>query len=377
MKPVSKFAFTILSFATSAVILQSCGSTSAKEESAKKEPVAAPVLEAVSLQQGQLSSSIQIPGELVAFQRVDLYAKVSSFVKKLYADVGSEVAAGQLLVTMEAPEVNSQLSGAESRLKSQEAVYLSSKATYDRLLETSKTPGTVSQNDLDLAFAKQKSDLAQLDAARASFREVKDTRNYLEIRAPFSGVISRRNVSAGAYVGPAGKGSDMPIFTLQEQKKLRLVVSVPEAYTGYLNSNSEVDFVVKSLPSQRFKAKVARLAGALDERLRAQSIEMDVINTDKKLLPGMVAEVSFPLKGDSTRTFVVPSKAVLNSTLGVYVIKVIDNKTVWVPVKTGRKADNKTEVFGELSSNDTIIKTASEEIRDGAEAKNVKLVTAK
>lgn len=379
MKPASKLAIIFLSVGVSSFVLQSCGSSSAKEEKAKEGPAAAPALEAFSLQQGQLTSSIKIPGELVAFQRVDLYAKVSSFVRKLYVDVGSEVKAGQLLVTMEAPELNSQLSGAESRLKSQEAIYLSSKATYDRLLETSKTPGTVSQNDLDIAFAKQKSDLAQLDAAKASFREVGDTRNYLEIRAPFSGVISRRNVSAGAYVGPAGKGSDLPIFTLQEQKKLRLVVSVPEAYNSYLHNNSEVKFSAKSLPNQEFTARVSRLSGALDERLRSQSVEMDVLNNDKKLLPGMVAEVSIPLTSNDNAAspFVVPSKAVLNSTQGVYVIKVVNNKAVWVPVKTGRKIDDQTEIFGDLTLNDTLIKIASEEIRDSSAIKHITVTGVK
>lgn len=376
MTPVFKSAAILLPVMVWAVILQGCGSSRAEDEKRGKETeAAAPALEAFTHQKGALSSSIRIPGELVAFQRVDLYAKVSSFVKKLYVDVGSEVKTGQLLVTMEAPEVNSQLSGAESRLKSQEAIYLSSKATYDRLLETSKTPGTISQNDLDIAFAKQKSDLAQLDAARAAYKEVGANKDYLEIRAPFNGVISRRNVSPGAYVGPAGKGSDLPIFTLQEQKKLRLVISVPEAYIGYLDNKSEVDFTTKALPDKTFKAKITRLSGVLDERLRAQSIEMDVENNDKQLLPGMVAEVSLPLSSEAS-AFVVPSSAVLNASRGVYVIKVVNNKAAWVPVKTGRQVDGKTEIFGDLSLNDTIITTANEEIRDSSDIRQVKVTTA-
>jgi membrane fusion protein, multidrug efflux system len=353
---------------TSVMLMESCGSAESKEE---KAPAPEPEVEATHPVKGSLSSSIKLPGELVAFQQVDLYAKVSSFVKKLYADVGTEVKAGQVLVTMEAPEVNSQLSGAESRLKAQEAIYLSSKATYERLLETSKTPGTISPNDLDIALAKQKADLAQLDAARASYREIGDNRNYLEIRAPFSGVISARNVSAGAYVGPAGKGSDAPIFTLQEFKKLRLVVSVPEAYLPYFNDKTQVKFTVKSIANDTFTAKVSRASGALDTRLRSQRTEMDVEN-QPKLLPGMVAEVSLPLAGD-TATLLVPAKAVLRSTTGTFVIRVENGKTVWVPVKAGRSADDRTEVFGNISPDDVIIKTATEEVRNGAEIKKVKV----
>lgn len=374
MRHIHQIAMTVL-VAGAATVLQSCGSSRAEEEEGKKAAAEASAsthsVDTFPLKKEQLVSSIQIPGELIAFQQVDIYAKVSSFVKKLHVDVGSEVREGQLLATMEAPELTSQLIASESRLKSFEAIYQASKANYDRLLETSKTPGTVSQNDLDVALAKQRSDLAQLDAARSTSREITDTRNYLEIRAPFSGIISARNVSAGAYVGPSGKGSEFPLFTLVEQRKLRLVVSVPEQYTSYLKNQSQVTFKVKSLPSQEFPAKVTRLAGALDARLRSQRTEMDVSNSDRKLLPGMIAEVSIPLSGDAN-TFAVPRSAVLNSTQGTYVIKVVDKRAVWVPVKTGSSSTEKTEIFGDVKEGDVLVKVANEEIRDNSDLKNVK-----
>jgi RND family efflux transporter MFP subunit len=373
MKHIHQIAITIL-VATSATMVQSCGSSKAEEEEAKKIPAEVHAIEVFPLKKGQLASNIRIPGELVAFQQVDIYAKVSSFVKKLYADVGTEVREGQLLATMEAPELTSQLVASESRLKSFEAIYQASKANYERLLETSKTPGTVSQNDLDVALAKQKSDLAQLDAARSASREITDTRNYLEIRAPFSGVITSRNVSTGAYVGPSGKGSEFPLFTLVEQRKLRLVVSVPEAYTSYLKNQSAVTFKVKSLPSENFTAKVTRLAGALDARLRSQRTEMDVVNSDRKLLPGMITEVSIPLSGN-VNTFAVPKSAVLNSTQGTYLIKVQNQKAVWVPIKTGAASDDKMEVFGDVKEGDILVKVANEEIRDNSDLKHVKEAT--
>lgn len=370
MRHIHQIAITIL-VAGSTVVLQGCGQSKAEEEESKKAPAEKAAVDAFPLKKEQLASSIQIPGELIAFQQVDIYAKVSSFVKKLHVDVGSEVREGQLLATMEAPELTSQLVASESRLKSFEAIYQASKANYERLLETSKTPGTVSQNDLDVALAKQKSDLAQLDAARSGSREITDNRNYLEIRAPFSGIISARNVSTGAYVGPSGKGSEFPLFTLVEQRKLRLVVSVPEQYTSYLKNQSQVTFKVKSLPNQSFPAKVTRLAGALDTRLRSQRTEMDVVNTDRKLLPGMIAEVSIPLTGDVS-TFAVPSTAVLNSTQGTYVIKIADKKAVWVPVKTGSSSTDKTEIFGDVKEGDVLVKVANEEIRDNSDIHGVK-----
>ncbi|TWV98813.1 efflux RND transporter periplasmic adaptor subunit [Chitinophaga pinensis] len=368
MNSIKALAITISLPAT--LLFSSCSHTEGKSENKENVQEEAPVA-AISLQKGKLASSLQLPGELIAYQQVDIYAKVSSFVKKLHVDVGTEVSQGQLLATMEAPEISSQLAGAESRIKSQEAVYLASKANYDRLYNTSLTPGTVSKNDLDIAQARMKSDLAQWDAGKAAYREISDNRNYLEIRAPFSGVISARNVSAGAYVGPTGKGSELPLFTLQEQKKLRLVISVPESYTAYLNSSSEVKFNVKAFTGQQFTAKVNRLSGALDARLRSQRIEMDVVNNDKKLLPGMIAEVNIPMDAADS-TFLVPKAAVVNSTVNVFVVRVTNGKAERVQVQTGREADGKVEIYGNLNEGDTILAAANEEIREGAELKHVK-----
>jgi membrane fusion protein (multidrug efflux system) len=274
------------------------------------------------------------------------------------------VSKGQLLMTLEAPETNSQLAAAQSRLKAQEAIYTASKANYDRLYETSKTPGTISKNDLDQAIARRNSDLAQFEAAKAALREVGSIRDYLEIRAPFSGIITARNVNLGAYVGPSGKGSEFPLFTLQEQKNLRLAISIPEVYTGYLQDGNEVSFTVKSMPEQAFTAKVKRLSGALDLRLRSEKVEMDVPNASKKLLPGMVAEVNIPLPANS-KTFIVPKKAILETAEGIYVLKALQNKTTRVAVKKGRETEDKVEIFGDISEGEELVAEPTEEMNAG------------
>ncbi|GAO45616.1 RND-type efflux pump membrane fusion protein [Flavihumibacter petaseus NBRC 106054] len=316
------------------------------------------------LEKGVLSTTLQLPGELQAFEKVDLYAKVNSFVKKILVDVGSEVKQGQLLAILEAPEINAQLNGASSRLKAAEAVHLNSKAYYNRLLETSKTPGTISPTDLDLALAREQSDAANLAAARAAYTEVNNNRDYLTIRAAFDGVISARNVNTGAYVGPAGKGSELPMFTLQQQKKLRLIIAVPEAYSGLVNQQNALTFTVRSLPGQTFEGKLVRLAGALDARLRSQHVEMDVINNDKKLLPGMVAEISLPLPA-SDSSFVIPETALINGAEGNYVILSRSGKAKKAEVKKGRNSGGKWEIYGQLQAGDTLVTSASEEYREG------------
>ncbi|GAB3888223.1 efflux RND transporter periplasmic adaptor subunit [Spirosoma agri] len=347
--------------------LTSCHSSEGKEEVAEKAEAPA-ATEVFTLTKGKLSSTLQIPGELVAFRDVDIYAKVSGFIKTLNVDVGSEVRQGQLLALAEAPELSAQLSSAQSKLKGQEAVSIGSKANYERILEASKFSGAVSKNDVDQALAKRNADLAQLEAAKSAYREVADLKKYLEIRAPFDGIISARNASTGAYIGPSGKGSEFPLFVLTEQKKLRLVISVPEAYTGYVDQNDAVSFSVKAFPDKKFTGQVKRQAGALDKRLRSERVEIDVANTDKKLLPGMIAEVTVPLP-TKNNTFIVPKSAIVNSTTGVFIIKNSNGKAEWVPVKRGLEADEKVEIFGQLTEGDQFVKAANEEIRDGSSLK--------
>ncbi|MEO3408397.1 efflux RND transporter periplasmic adaptor subunit [Mucilaginibacter sp. CAU 1740] len=339
-----------------------------QEEQEQQDAVETPTVQTVPVTKGRLSSAITIPGELIPYQQVDLYAKTNSYVKKLLVDIGSEVKQGQLMAVLEAPEINSQLAAAQSRIKQFEAVYFASKATYDRLVSTSKTPGTVSQNDLEQAEAKKNADQANIDAAKSGLKEVSANLAYLEIRAPFDGVVTSRNVNLGAYVGPGGKTTD-PLFTVQDQNRMRLVVSVPEIYTGALSNKSEVNFTVRALPSEKFTAQVKRIAGALDEKLRAERLEMDVYNKGKKLLPHMFAEVSVPLP-DGDSTYVVPKTAVATSTEKVFVIKVVNNKAVWVDVKKGLTSGDSVEIFGgDLKPEDKLVKAASDEIRNGSNLK--------
>jgi len=366
---ITKNKYTLALTLITLIGLSACSDKKQKEEIAQTEKqesaIDTPSVVVVPINKGTLNSTITVPGELVPFQEVDLYAKVTSYVKKLYVDIGSEVHTGDLLATLEAPELNSQLAAAESHIKQQEAVYFASKATYDRLLSTSKTPGTVSENDLEQAEAKKNSDLANVEAAKSDYKAVAANLDYLQIRAPFDGVVSARNVNLGAYVSG---GSSQPIFVIQEQSKMRLVISVPELYTGGLSNKDVVTFSVKALPNRKFKAQVKRLAGALDEKLRSERLEMDVYNKNKELLPGMYADVDLPIPSHDS-TYIVPKTAVVVSTEKVFVIRVKDNKAEWVDVKKGFQSGGSMEIYGNLQPGDKLVVKANDEIRDGQQVR--------
>ncbi len=320
---------------------------------------------AFALRKDSISTNILLPAELTGFRQADLHAKISSYIKEMKVDIGSKVKAGQLLVLLEAPEMSAQLAAAQSRMKSEDAIYIASNSTYKRILETSKVEGTISANDLEQALAKKNADYARVEASRANYHEINNLRSYLEIRAPFDGVITQRNVNVGAFVGG---GNNMPLITIQESSKLRLSVAVPEAYAGYLTIGNELSFTVNSVKGETFHGKVSRKAGALDSRLRSEQIEMDVENTDAKLLPGMIGKVSLSVTSRQA-TFVVPKSAVMTTSEGVYVIRVINGKATWIAVETGLEAKDNIEIFStqlQLDENDTLILKATESTRDGS-----------
>ena len=369
----NKLIITVVAVVMAAGFLSSCGESKKDKEEQdltvqQENALDTPTVTPVTLQKGKLTANITVPGELQAYQQTDLYAKVNGYVKTLLVDIGSQVHQGQLLAVLEAPELNSQLEEAKSRILQAKAVYFASKATYDRLYNTSKTPGTVSENDIEQAQAKKSSDSASVEAAKSAYKSFAANLNYLQIRAPFDGVITLRGVNLGAYVGPGGAASSQAIFRLEDHNRLRLVISVPENFTGGLSNQDHVNFTIRELPGEKFTAKVERLAGALDNTLRSERLEMDVYNTSKKLLPNMYADVNVPLPSNDS-TFIVPKTAVVTSTEKVFIIRIKDGKAEWVNVQKGLEAGDNIEVYGKLNPGDQIVKAGSEEIRDGSTVK--------
>lgn len=356
---MKRYSFLAIPFLLS-LMAASCGNKPAPTAGAPDSTI----VETFSLTRGQLTTHLELPGELRPFQEVDLYAKVNSFVKHMFVDVGSKVYKGELLATLDAPELEDALNASAATLHTQEALYRASKATYDRMYRTSKIPGTISPNELDIAFAKMGADSANLAAARSRYQEAAAMQGYLEVRAPFDGVVSSRTMYDGAYAGPAGKGSSIPLMTIQEQAKLRLVIAVPEAATAYFRQKDTVHFTVQTLPGQVFTACISRLAGSLDMQLRTEQIEMDVYNKDSTLLPGMFAQVALDLTNDN-QVFIVPKTAVTGNSRQVFVISVVNGRAEWIPVQKGRESGDKVEIFGALHEGTQLVAAATDELKKG------------
>ena len=317
-----------------------------------------------SVKEQPLGTTLRLPAQLNAYEEVSIYPRVTGYIKNIPVDIGTMVKQGQVLMEMEAPEVEQNSLAAEATYLKAQAAFSASKGNYERLLNTSKTPGTVSANDLQLAQSKMQSDSAMCNGEKASWMAMETMKGYLIVKAPFDGTITQRNIDPGALVTVGGKMDAKPMLELQQISKLRLQVKVPESFATQLENNQAVSFVVEALPGKTFTGTISRQANSLDEKYRSESVEMDVLNPDHVLMSGMYAEVLLPLKGH-LNTCVVPQSAVVISTERKYVIKIQNHKTVWVDVTTGNAENGMMEIFGDIKAGDSIVEDANEEIKQG------------
>jgi len=312
--------------------------------------------------QEALPTTLRLPAQLNPFYEVSIYPRVTGYIKTLPVDIGSVVKEGQVLMEMEAPDVEQNSLSAQERYIKVQATYRASKDNYYRLLNTAKTAGAVSPNDLQLAQSQMQSDSALCNSEKANWMAMEALKDYLIVRAPFDGTITSRNVHPGALVTTGSKTDMKPLLELQQVSKLRLQVKVPETFATQLEDAQNVSFVVDALPGKTFTGTISRQANSLDDKYRSEAFEIDVINSDNLLMPGMYAEVLLPLKGHSN-ALIVPQSAVVISTERKYVIKVQGSKAVLVDVTTGNEANGSIEIFGDIKPGDSVIEKANDEIK--------------
>jgi membrane fusion protein (multidrug efflux system) len=317
---------------------------------------------------------IQLPGEFQPYQQVAIYAKVSGFVDKVNVDVGSMVRTGNLLATLVAPELNAQrleatakVRAAESQRAEARAKVSAAESTYERLKAASATPGAIAGNELIQAEQQVAAAQAQvraadgsIQAAEASVAALKDMEDYLKVTAPFDGVITERNVHPGALVGGAGKA----MFHLDQTTRLRLIVSVPEIDVGGIVRGARVSFTVPAYPGDHFTGTIARVSHSMDEKTRSMAVEIDVMNPQSRLAPGMYPAVNWPVRSPKP-SLLVPPASIVTTTERTFVIRVRDGKAEWVNVSKGAPVGDLAEVVGALQPGDAILKRASDEIREG------------
>ena len=316
-----------------------------------------------------LNTTARLPAQLTPYEVVDVYPKVTGFVKWIKVDRGSRVTKGELIAQLEAPELlaqkaeaDSKFQSAESQLAAGEAKLAADQATYQRMKAAAKTPGVVALNDLEVAQKAAESDQANVaaleksaKAAQDALRAVSQLEDYLNITAPFDGQVTTRYVHPGALVGPAaGPGAMTPIVQIQTVTRDRLVVPVPEYDAVGIPEGTEVSFTVPSFPGRIFKAPIARISGAVDVKTRTMPVELDVRDPQGELSPGTFCEVEWPVRRTYPTLF-VPASAVASDLERTFVIRIRSDRTEWVDVKTGATSGKLVEVFGDLHEGDEVV----------------------
>ncbi|HMB27808.1 MAG TPA: efflux RND transporter periplasmic adaptor subunit [Blastocatellia bacterium] len=332
------------------------------------------------------------------------------FVEVINVDRGSVVKQGQLLARLRAPELEAQRSEAVARVRAAqsqrfeaasnvggvraqrleaEAKLAADEATYKRLKTASATPGVVAGNDLEIAQRSAEAGRARIQlwnenekAAQAQVKALEENESalseaarssqnieaYLRITAPFDGVITERNVHKGSLASPASSPTNPPMLRLQQIARLRLVVPVPEANVSGIALGAKIGFTVPAFPGETFSGVVRRVSNALDERTRTMPVELDVSNPNRRLAPGMVPEVIWPVSRPRPSMF-VPASAVATITERAFVIRICGGVTEWVDVKRGMSMSENgkdlVEVFGDLSPGDQIAVRGTDELRAG------------
>jgi RND family efflux transporter MFP subunit len=333
-----------------------------------------PSLETAKVISQALEKTITIPGDLTPYQGVNLHAKVSGFVQSVAVDRGSWVKRGQVLARLSAPELRAQRAEAEAKVQAvraqqaeAQAKMVSAQSTHDRLMAASKTPGVVAGNDVEVAGRTYEALRAQVEAlkssgaaAEAALEAVTELEAYLEIDAPFDGVITERNVHPGSLVSQ----SSGPMLRVEQISRLRLTVPVPEAYVGAITRGVKVDFRVSAFPDQTFQGVIARPAHSLDLKTRSMLVELDVTNPKQVLAPGMFAEVQWPIARGQASLF-VPTTAVVRTSERQFVVRVRNGVAEWVDVRRGLVNGNVIEVFGDLKEADVVLRRGNDEIRPG------------
>jgi RND family efflux transporter MFP subunit len=379
-----------------ALLASACNRTEAVEPGAKSEKTDAPAVAVAKAVSCDLSHSLVLTAEFKPYQEVEVMAKVAGYVKEIKVDVGDKVAKDQLLAVLEVPELDNDLARdkaavdrakadvarAEDEQRRAEAAHEIAHIAYTRLDQVSKQkPGLVAQQEIDDARSKDlvseaqiaaaKSALAasrqQVDVNNAELAKVKTMIDYTRVTAPFAGVITKRYANTGSMIqaGISSNTQAMPLVSLSENSRLRLILPVPESAVPGIHIGQQVEVKVPTL-NRSFPGRVARFADKLQLSTRTMDTEVDVVNPTLVLIPGMYAEVNLTL-AQKNNVLAVPVAAVdvdstaegsdanKGATTGTVMAIGPDNRVELRKVQLGLETANRVEIRSGLQNGDLVV----------------------
>ncbi|HEY5174074.1 MAG TPA: efflux RND transporter periplasmic adaptor subunit [Terriglobales bacterium] len=303
-----------------------------------------------------------LPGSLQAFEESPIYARTNGYLLRWYKDIGSRVTKGELLADIDTPEVDQELMQTRATRQQIVAQMDLAKINSDRYLSLRKTD-SVSQQEADQQASGYQQAKANLDAADANVRRLEELESFKHVYAPFSGVLTKRNVDPGALINAGGTGKEL--FDMARVDPLRVYVNVPQAYAPAIKNGMEAWVTLQELPGQKFKGTVARTAESIDPTTRTLLTEVDVPNKDGHLLPGSFGEVHFRV-GINARKVTVPVNTMLFRQEGPRVAVVgSDNKVQLRPITIGRDYGSTLEILGGVNVEDQVVVNPADSLEEG------------
>jgi RND family efflux transporter MFP subunit len=313
-------------------------------------------------------NELVLPGNLQAYIESPIFARTNGYLLRWYKDIGSKVEKGELLASIDTPEVDQELSQARAAREQVKAALGLAKISADRWANLRKSD-SVSQQEADQQASGYVQAQANLSAADANVRRLEEMESFKNVYAPFSGVLTRRNVDPGALINSGAQANGRELFDVARVDPLRVYVQVPQAYAPSMKIGGKAAVTLQEFPGQKFTGTIVRTADAIDMATRTLNTEVDVPNKDGKLLPGSYGQVHFAV-ADAVQRITVPVNSMLFRAEGPQVAVVgSDDKVELRSIVIGRDFGATLEILGGVSASDRIVINPSDSLESGQQVR--------
>ncbi|MBV8473138.1 MAG: efflux RND transporter periplasmic adaptor subunit [Hyphomicrobiales bacterium] len=330
---------------------------------------AVPTVQLARIERGAAEEGLTLPGTIQPYFKAPIYARVSGYLKSWQEDIGAHVKAGQLLATIDTPDLDQQFEQAKANLATAQANEQVAAVTAQRWQALVGSQWVSKQANDEKAGAAA-ADKAIADAAQANVGQLQAMEDFKTIVAPFDGIVTQRNTDVGALVNiGSGANAGMPLFEVSDLHKVRIYVQAPQAFTGDLEPGLHATFDLPQYPGRKFEATVAAISHAMDMGSRSMMIELQADNPDGALAQGAYAQVHFelPVAPNMVRA---PATALIPTNRGVRVAVLGDDgKAVMKEVQLGRDFGDQVEIVAGLDPQDRVIDSPPETLQDGDEVR--------
>jgi len=306
---------------------------------------------------------VVLPGATQPFVNSPIYARTNGYLVKWYYDIGAKVKQGDLLATIDTPELDKQLEQARADLETAKSNLALSKITAERWQELVKTR-SVSQQSTDQAVDTFSATQASVNSYAANVRRLEDLVSFEKVYAPFDGVITVRNTDTGWLIDAGAGSPSKELFELAQTSTLRIFVAVPEVYSRAARLDAVATLTLDEFPNETFRGKITRTSQSIDMASRTLNTEIDVDNPTGRLLPGAYVHVHLKLPSQ-TRSVIIPVNALLFRSDGLRVGVVRNGHAELVPITIGVDYGATVQVISGLTAADQVITSPSDSLISG------------